>query len=231
MPNWCENNMTVTGPTDELDRFFKPFADHSQDESVDSENFNFVEHYVPMPAALAGTVSPTPNSPEPHPNWANMVAEGTMNQERYDELCADQRKRYEMGQKSLAETGYGNWCDWQAANWSIKWGASEVSHFWEAGDTSGHLIFDTPWGPAENAHATISAMFPELTFVLVYHEPGMGFAGAMRWKNGNREWCREISTDVDNIDWENDTEGEMYDALVEKQQDMVAALYMEALNA
>ena len=201
MPNWCDNNISISGPKADTDAFFARIDHKDNDMSI-------LQTFLPMPAALAGTVSPTYNSPEPHPNWANMVAEGTMTQERYDELCAEQRERYEMGQKSFTQTGYYDWYDWQTANWGVKWGDSDTQiSKWEDGSISG--TFTTPWGPPIEGIIKISRQFPNCTFHLSWSEEGVCLIGAVRIVNGEQVQSYEID-DADWPDWNEDDDGVKY---------------------
>ena len=64
MPNWCNNTITIQGPTDTL----KPLWDEANKTGL----LNAIK---PMPAALEGTTSPAPKEGEPQPlvdgfdNW------------------------------------------------------------------------------------------------------------------------------------------------------------------
>ncbi len=48
----------------------------------------------------------------------------------------------------------------------------------------GTAFFDTAWSPPLGALTALSAMFPDHTLVLDYHEPGMGFAGRALFEGG-----------------------------------------------
>jgi len=174
---------------------------------------SILQTFLPMPEVLNGTVSPTPTSPDPHPNWANMVAEGTMTQERYDALCADQRERYERGQKSFTQTGYYDWWHWQNTNWGVKWGDSDTSiTLYEDGSISG--TFTTPWGPPIEGILRISLQFPNCTFCISWYEPGMCMIGAARIVNGDIVDETEIGQD-EWPSWDEQDDGAAYEEAID----------------
>jgi len=84
--------------------------------------------------------------------------------------------------KALEENG-DECYDWQLNNWGVKGGLSNVELRIDTRDTLKYY-FETPWGPPLLAFLTISQMFPHLTFYLKYNEPGMVFAGKVKFKNG-----------------------------------------------
>jgi len=78
-----------------------------------------------------------------------------------------------------------DWYKWNLANWGTKWDLCEVSLMTnEIKNGKIEAMFDTAWGPPIQAFQTIAEKYPELEFHMNYSEPGMGFRGAMKWKNG-----------------------------------------------
>ena len=196
MPNHCYNNLNVSGDRAELERFISAIT---VTNPKDGEAKFCLSQLMPMPEVLEGTTSPTPSSPEPHPNWAISLAEGKMTQEWHDELVAGQREKYEKGQKAYAETGYHNWYDWAHANWGTKWGDYE-NDLSNGTITPEHdsidLNYSTAWCPfSEGFFAHASQLFPTLSFRVEYEEQGMGFLGVMTAKNGEvQDFYDEINT-------------------------------------
>lgn len=221
MPNWCDNKLYIEGTPSLIDTFLSD----AQSSAWGGETGGLLSTLVPMPTALEGTTSPTPESPEPHPNWANMLASGEMTQEWYDELCAKQRDRYEQGQKTIAETGYANWYDWQLENWGTKWGDSNTHIIERLEDGSGIILhFDTPWCPPTAGLAAIAKKYPDLQFLLKWSEPGACLRGDMLFRNGEMFFNdeREMQTSFNEETGENEiidaplTYGEAESILVEE---------------
>lgn len=189
MPNWCMNELTIKGPRDERNRFMAMIRTDEEERP-----YAIFQRIIPMPVELEGTTSPAPDSPEPHPNWAVMLANGEITQEWYDVLCAENVARYESKQAAIAATGYASWWEWQHANWGVKWGDSDT-YLVDHDDSLTSMKFDTPWGPPDTGMMKVSAKFPTLTFLLEYNEPGMGFMGVLVYDNG--EVIAEGSLDGD----------------------------------
>ena len=70
MPNWCENQISITGPNSVMDKIEKIInADDSH------ENTGLLNFFHPMPKELEGTTSPSSASDKPQPkvdgfdNW------------------------------------------------------------------------------------------------------------------------------------------------------------------
>ena len=57
MPNWCNNNITISGPTETIKQLW-------EDAHTDVETFELLQAMAPMPAELEDTTSPSDG-----PNW------------------------------------------------------------------------------------------------------------------------------------------------------------------
>lgn len=190
IPNWCNNDIRITGDTAELKRFA---------EAVTVEDEFVLTRLHPMPEVLEGTTSPAPGSPEPHPNWINLLndPDNSMDQEEYDKLAQHQIDRYEAGQVAKEATGYTSWYDWCGDNWGTKWGDCETQLHVADDYISGH--FQTAWGPlAASFWTAVSAQFPTLMFVVSYREEGMCFEGALSAVGGAVVFdeSREMGSDL-----------------------------------
>ena len=66
MPNWCNNTLSIQGPTETVKTLW---------EEANQEGSGLLDAMVPMPKALDGTTSPSPKEgvPQPlvdgHDNW------------------------------------------------------------------------------------------------------------------------------------------------------------------
>lgn len=221
MPNHCDNRLYVRGDVKQLDEFMRRITTENAGEYD-------IASLVPMPEALVGTESPTPESPEPHPQWVILLDKGKMTQEWYDELVSKQEKRYKAGQEALAETGYSNWYDWCVQNWGTKWG--DYNHYaFTRGDGYLAFCYETAWNPfIPPFWEKVSAMFPGLEFVVVYEEPGMCFAGSEKYKNGETlfEGCvSDYTTTLPEVDWDDE---DSFDAFEQAKTDLLDQLYENA---
>jgi len=128
MPNWCGNEMVVSGSPEAIARF-RAQAGFEGDEPTGDHGF--IGTLLPLGADVSDTV------------------------------------------------------DNQHARWGIKWGDCEA---YIVNETEKALLirFNTPWGPAVEAHDEIAGMFSDLRFHLEWDEPGMLVAGTIIWHAGER---------------------------------------------
>lgn len=196
MPNWAYNNMTVTSPGQstqvalhDLTNFIEAIRvtteTASGHEADPDSNYDFTKFH-PMPEALRGTRSPAVSSPEPHPNWIEMVKNGEMTKERYDELVAEKVADYEAGQKAKAETGFTDWYNWAVNNWGTKWAPTitNVSLTTDSDEPSVDIWYETAWSPCDGLIAKMSEAFPHLTFLVSVTEEADHYFGASLFRNG-----------------------------------------------
>jgi len=75
---------------------------------------------------------------------------------------------------------------WELANWGCKWGACQavIADEWE---TSLIYAFETAWSPPIPFLDKVAKQWVNLTFVLEYEEPGMGFKGLAKFQGDVRE--------------------------------------------
>ena len=57
MPNWCNNSITISGPTETIQKLW-------EDAHPDTEAFELLQAMAPMPAELEGTTAPNPDGPD-----------------------------------------------------------------------------------------------------------------------------------------------------------------------
>ena len=60
MPNWCDNQITITGPNSVIDKIEKIVSDEKNPDGL----LNF---FHPMPKELDGTTSPSSSADKPQP--------------------------------------------------------------------------------------------------------------------------------------------------------------------
>lgn len=170
MPNWCFNRLEIYGPVDQLREI------QQRVEVKDDYDLTIIN---PMPEALVGSVSPAPASPDPHPNWAVLLAAGEMTQAWHDELVAATRERYENAQRLLAETGYTDWYAWTTRNWGVKWSPQEIdfTDYTDYHMPHIHYRFETPWGPPVPLIESWGSAYPQCFFALGFTEESMAFTG------------------------------------------------------
>ena len=85
-----------------------------------------------------------------------------------------------------------NWYDWALENWGSKWGDYDTALDLLDDQITG--CYTSAWGPCNEGIVKLSKLFPELTFSVKYHEPGMAFMGGQVCQNGAEDaWSREMT--------------------------------------
>ena len=85
----------------------------------------------------------------------------------------------------IIKYGADNWYDWNLKNWGTKWDFEiDPIESIEEGDSEIITYFDSAWSPPIEGFKDISIKYPKITFFLSYEEPGMGFKGLAKIKNG-----------------------------------------------
>lgn len=200
MPNWCSNDVTVLGASDDLEEFerflVKAHLDtfEKQQESLDIEDkFGLFNRLVPMPDELRGT---TASVSEPN-ELVNAI-------------------------KGNREIDYTDWYTWSIANWGTKWDVSP--RFCERIDNALELSYDTAWAPALHVWEQVSKEFPSLLIKINYVEEGMAFIGEAWYEDGDtiKDICLDITPEMyvaagatlgddGKIDWDADQEYSLYE--------------------
>lgn len=173
MPNWCNNTLTIRGKKEDLLAFKKELEDNKPKDG----HVCLFQTFVPPPVEMKDTQSPNRDK----------------KQESY----------------FLEKYAATDWYNWQIINWGIKWGCCGA--YWEEEDVTDTyhdglfdmiLHYDTPWGPGDDCLKEVFESKDNLSFFLLYEEPGMGFQGNLFVRNGkteNQECISYISNDIESI--------------------------------
>lgn len=170
MPNWCEHDITVSGPKADMGRFMDIINGATGPEGV-----SLLSVFLPRPEALENTVSP---ERMPHRD------------EEIEQAQAEEAARmraansaWETRRDELIEAhGSSNWYDWSIQTWGVKW--PDRSRVVRCGPRSVTLSGQCPWGPPIEGISGISKMFPRLRFTIEWFEGGMQFAGKASYLDG-----------------------------------------------
>lgn len=79
------------------------------------------------------------------------------------------------------------WYKWRIKNWGTKWDVYPDSISRDGDEYADEISFDTAWAPPLEWLQKVSKIFPKLTFILSYDEPGMQFKGVAKAVNGKLE--------------------------------------------
>jgi hypothetical protein len=181
MPNWCENTLNISGPKEPL----KSFVDKAEGPTQTYNDYISASWgaFDEVRVKIIASQVPKPGEVSPLSFHALCPVPEDFRRFPYDDRQAA-KLRAIVGDS----TGYGGY-NWEARNWGVKWGASDVNLTVDRGipDEHNSLVtyeFSTPWGPPSILLDKVSKDFPDLNFELIYREEGMGFEGHMEWKSG-----------------------------------------------
>jgi hypothetical protein len=174
MPNWCYQNLYVYGKTkSDIDNFVNKAKEFQTEEGhIDLNSF------YPTPQELVDTPSAFYGDKE--------------KQAEQERIQARNKEKY----------GYANWYDWNCENYGTKWGACRAELGEEFTTPTHHTVdirFESAWSPADGLIAKISALYPNLVFVLEFTEESDAFAGCTIFVGGNVTHNADFEPDFDSL--------------------------------
>jgi hypothetical protein len=193
MPNWCTNNLTITGNKETvlalMDRaasgehnYVGPFNNRPEEfdwgsftpiqmELLMKDDDLFIDKSDSRSLFSFHAFVPVPREIMLSPYDPNRLKEMTVKYpewfSRFPNLIA----------------GY----DWEHKNFGVKWGANSPEIEDHGGDDENYSVtysFDTAWAPPTEFLHRLSALYPTLSFEHFFREEGMGFEGDYRWEDG-----------------------------------------------
>ena len=186
MPNYCTNNLTVTGDAKEIKRFHEAIT---AGELQAHEHFRILDNLFPTPKELKDTTK-------------GYYGEGT----------EKQIKQEEMNKANLKKFGSPDWYEWNCKNYGSKWSEFD-GVFGQISDNEINATFMSAWSPIGEGIRNVSKQFPTLDFVLSYDEGGMAFCGGYAFRNG--EIFADIEGEYPSMT-EEQSENEEYDEFYEQ---------------
>ena len=202
MPNWCENELTITGP-DVLKVLQALRTESHEDQDARLLDFNRI---IPYPVI-----------------YREMDRRAQDYREKFSAIAKDdpdrKQKLVALGAEYGVEPGTpwikdgynSGGYEWTCNAWGTKWNATRVhltTHKDRFHDSRGKTVFcaqcgaplpnklpiraflefDTAWSPPVPVIEKLSTMFPDHEFDLKYYEGGVGFCGHARWSGGEEEF-------------------------------------------
>jgi len=105
MPNWCDNQVTITGPNSVIDQIEKIVKEDDSHENTGLLNF-----FHPMPKQLEGTTSPSSSADKPQPMvegfdcWYDWRVEKWSTKWEVCEFYGVDRQHHEAGKSGMSLT-------------------------------------------------------------------------------------------------------------------------------
>ena len=175
MPNWCQNNMTVTGSKEDVESFL-------QKTKSEEKNFDF-NKILPMPKEL--DIDDCSVSEDAYKFYY-----GTQAMKPLNYIPSDEKKILADAYKNNKEIfGHTTWYGWCREKWGVKWNASDS----KVGETVKmrsrdlyrvNIYFETAWDIPRGVYEEIAKQHPELKFSITIDEEGGWFYGKIVIKNG-----------------------------------------------
>ena len=186
MPNWCQNEITVSGDEDKLEEFKEYcygewYHGKCGDQTIwvvnkVRQHFSF-RSILPMPKEIEHTGSPVRiyDTQEELDEYIKEYYGSEKAENFYGKQIVAQAMTREYA--SYLERTYGadNWYDWSTENWGTKWDASEP--YLQDDGWMLRYEFDTAWCPPEPIHAFLVDKFPDVTISWFFREDGVEMAG------------------------------------------------------
>ena len=164
MPNWCDNQVTITGPNSVIDKIEKIV----NDESNNVEN-GLLQFFHPMPKALADTVA----GPDPKTKKEKLLKA---------------RLQVEYGASNWYDWRTTNW----GTKWELcEFYGVERQHLNDSLDESTISFgFSSAWAPPIGAYEQFLSDNENCSLKAYYYEGGCDFMG--EWDNGHDN-CLQVS--------------------------------------
>ena len=201
MPNYCTNNLTVTGDAKEIKRFHEAIT---AGELQAHEHFRILDNLFPTPKELKDTTK-------------GYYGEGT----------EEQIKQEEMNKANIKKFGSPDWYEWNCKNYGSKWSEFD-GVFGQVSDNEINATFMSAWSPIGEGIRNVSKQFPTLDFVLSYDEGGMAFCGGYAFRNG--EIFADIEGEYPSMTVEQ-SENEEYDEFYEQVSQVTQAIESQCKEA
>lgn len=164
MPNWCENELRISGEREYVIEFLKDAGYFNKDGSTFS--FNGLR---PMPDTLRKI------------HTGSTFVDGVQYGRWYEDELKNVVPITEKEAQSLCDMfGACDWYDWANKYWGTKWDASNVDYMsvdLEDPWAYAELRFETAWGPPEYLYDYLLNKYPNVELDWFYKEPAMRFAG------------------------------------------------------
>jgi hypothetical protein len=204
MPNWCSNNIVVTGPVEDIARFTQTCI-RLDEKGHSCFDFNSL---IPMPAILERTVAGggvddalvilgrddlafVPRPLEELMKYWTVTDIEALKEKIGPEALENARQSIE----ACEHTGAPNWYVWANMNWGTKWNASDFEVVKEEPGRY-ECRFETAWCPPNPVYEKLAEMFPNLCFEINGWDDQLNFdfeamvrdgAFSIQYEDPNRE--------------------------------------------
>jgi hypothetical protein len=178
MPNFCENELTITGP--DIDKVLATIR-HMESDNPDEHILDF-DKIIPYPQDFKDLDKRNAEYQQKH---RAIVQDDPERDTKLKALAGEYG--VEPGMPWLKDGFNSGGFEWCCENWGTKWNACHVS-LSKRGEGSAFIEFETAWSPPVPVIEKLATLFPDHDFELEYFEGGMGFCGQARWSQGEEQY-------------------------------------------
>lgn len=167
MPNHCTNYLSCTSGKS-IGELIKPYISY-KDEHGEKHPYIDFNKIVPMPECILETL-----------NFGSMEYIQAKRTPEEEEI--EKKKREELNDRCMKETGHSSWYDWSVANWDTKWNSynnttlEEDIYEDQKMEDLDSLTFQTAWSPPINVIRRLAKLTGE-SLRMSYYDEGWMFAG------------------------------------------------------
>ena len=176
MPNWCQNVLKVAGSEDKIKEFKREARFQTEQE------IRALKLHEPSEWQKKGK-STTELIKMEQRNIAAWLKQPFTFYKLVPQPPESERD-YNSEEGKTCEGGW-DWYTWNCDHWGTKWDVSDCK-IEQQNKNELTYRFNTAWSPPEDGIEEVSSKFPELSFLLIYFEAGMGFMGKSFFENGSR---------------------------------------------
>lgn len=164
MPNWCGNDLTVTGDVNKIKKFNEEFL---------KDGYNCC---VKIPDELQNTSSPSRIVPDSE--YEEIISKASDTALERPFFIAPMTSF--MSQELIKKYGADNWYDFSCKFWGCKWNVDTqyLDPVFSDDDREVSYSFDSPWGPP-TVWVEHAAKYYGLNFRITFSEGGCDFCGVL----------------------------------------------------
>ena len=173
MPNWCDNQVTITGPNKTIDKIEKII------KLEDKSDIGLLQFMYPMPKELNDTTAPAPNK--------------TAKDKKLGKV-----RKLEFGADSWYDWRVNNW----STKWDVNEFYGIDRQYWSEqleGESTISFGFCSAWAPPIGAYEKFLEDNSDCSLKAYYYEGGCDFMG--EWDNGQDDCFQPSDYKSDDCFW------------------------------
>lgn len=163
MPNWCENDLWISGIEADVMNCAGKITNKSQQIRL--------QLILPVPTELLDIQGMPPNC------WKELNIRGKLRRIKVDVDAL------------LKKYGSISWYDWSIKNWGTKWDINECDvnniKIYINGKAALKFTFSTAWSPPKPIIEMLGLNYKKLKFDMRYYECGLGYQGRFTIDGGH----------------------------------------------